>query len=147
MLIESPSAGLLLLATLDHREHFVFTHDQVVLVIDAYFLTGVLAEQDGVALLDVEGDTLTVLVSLAGADSDHLALLRLFLGRIRDDDAADFLFFFLDALHEDAVVERSQSHRCCSPSAALLVEVVLRTHGTIAGSRRSYELAVNMHDC
>ena len=59
---------------------------------------------------DVEGDALAVLVGLAGADSHDLALLRLFLGRVGDDDAADFLFFFLDALHEDAVVERSQSH-------------------------------------
>ena len=57
--------------------------------------------------LTSSGDALAVLVGLAGADGDHLALLRLFLGRVGDDDAADFLFFFLDALHEDAVVERS----------------------------------------
>ena len=72
--------------------------------------------KDGVALLDIEGDALAVLVGLAVADGNDLALLGLFLGGVGDDDAADFLFFFLNALHEDAVVERSQSHRCCSPS-------------------------------
>src|SRR5690606_20829893 len=62
------------------------------------------------ALLDVERDALAVLVGLAGPDGNHRALLRLFLGRVGDDDAADFLLFFLCALHEDAVVKRSQRH-------------------------------------
>ena len=35
---------------------------------------------------------------LAVAGGDDLALLRLFLGGVRDDDPADFLFAFLDAL-------------------------------------------------
>ena len=47
------------------------------------------------------------LSALPAPTRDDLALLRLFLGGVGDDDAADFLFFFLDALHEDAVVERS----------------------------------------
>ena len=64
-----------------------------------------------VAFLDVERDALAVLVGLAGSDGDHLALLRLFLGRVGDDDAANLLLFvFLGALHEDAVVKRSQRH-------------------------------------
>ena len=53
------------------------------------------------------GLTVDVRKDLAGADAHHRALLRLLFGRVRDDDAADFLFAFLDALHEDAVVERS----------------------------------------
>src|SRR5688572_18320162 len=98
---------LLLLAALDHREHFVFAHDQVILAINSYFLSRVLAEQDGVAVLHIERNPLAVLVGLTLADADDFALLGLFLGGVGDDDAADFLFFFLDALHEDAVVERS----------------------------------------
>jgi hypothetical protein len=98
---------LLLLAALNHREHFVFANDQVIFAIDPHFLSRVLPEQDGVALFHIEGNALAVFVGLASAYADDLPLLRLLLGRVRDDDAADFLFFFLDALHEDAVVERS----------------------------------------
>ena len=50
------------------------------------------------------GNALAVVLRLAVADGDDLALLRLFLGGVRDDDSADLLFPFLDALHEDAVV-------------------------------------------
>ena len=74
---------LLLLAALDHREHFVLAHDQVILAVDPDFLSRVLAEQDRVAVLDVERNALAVLVGLAGADGDDLALLRLFLGASR----------------------------------------------------------------
>ena len=41
---------------------------------------------------------------------EHLALLRLFLGRVGDDDPANFLFAFLDAGDDDAVVEGSDLH-------------------------------------
>ena len=43
-------------------------------------------------------------------DGEDLALLRLFLGGVGDDDPADFLFAFLDAADDDAVVERSDFH-------------------------------------
>ena len=41
---------------------------------------------------------------LAVARGDHLAPLRFFLGGIRDDDAADLLFAFVEALNEYPVV-------------------------------------------
>jgi len=41
-------------------------------------------------------------------------LLRLLFGRVGDDDPADFLFAFLDALNNDAVVQRSNVHAVCS---------------------------------
>ena len=63
-----------------------------------------------VAGLDVERDALAVVLDLAGAGRDDLALLGLFLGRVGDDDAADLLFAFLDALDNDAVVQRSYVH-------------------------------------
>ena len=88
----------------NNGEDFVLAHDQVFVAVDLDFLAGILAEQDRVAVLDVERDALAVLVGLAGADGNHLALLRLFLGGVGDDDAPDFLFFFLDAFNEDAVM-------------------------------------------
>src|SRR5262245_16272626 len=80
--------------------------------VDLDLLAGVLAEQDRVAFLDVEREALAVILLLAGADGDDLALLGLLFRRVGDDDPADFLFAFLDALDDDAVVERSYLHLC-----------------------------------
>ena len=86
------------------REDLVLAHDEVLLAVDLDLLAGVLAEQDRVAVLDVERLTLAVVLDLAVADGDHLALLRLFLGGVGDDDPADLLLAFLEALDDDAVV-------------------------------------------
>ena len=84
-------------AVFNDREHFVFAHDEEFLTIELDLLPGILPEQDEVAGLDVERDALAVVLRLAVAGGDDLALLRLFLGGVRDDDPADFLFAFLDA--------------------------------------------------
>ena len=64
--------------------------------------------------LTSSGDARAVVLDLAGADGDDLALLRLFLGGVGDDDPADLLFAFLEALDDDAVVQRSDVHAVCS---------------------------------
>jgi hypothetical protein len=56
-----------------------------------------------------------VVLDFAGACRDHLALLRLLFGGVWDDDPADSLFAFLQALDEDAVVERSDIHGLLTP--------------------------------
>ena len=89
---------------IEHREHFVLAHDEVFLAVDLDFLARVLAEEDGVAVLHVERLTLAVFLDLAVADGDDLALLRLFLGGVGDDDPADLLLAFFEALNDDAVV-------------------------------------------
>src|SRR5713226_5507541 len=89
---------------LDRGEDFVFLHDQVLHVIQLDLLTGVLAKEDGVAGFDVEGYPLAIVVGFAIARGDDLAPLRFFLGGIRNDDAADLLFAFFEALNEDPVV-------------------------------------------
>src|SRR4051812_22424902 len=98
----------------DHGEHFVFAHDEEVLTIELDLLAGVLAEQDEVAGLHVERDALAVVFGLAVARGNDFALLRLFFGGVGDDDSADFLFAFLDASDDDAVVQRSDVHALCS---------------------------------
>src|SRR5213596_2299284 len=80
--VVSPSSAF------DHAEDVLLAHDEVLLAVDLDLRSGVLHEQDLVADLDVEGRQLAVVVHLALADRDHLALLRLLLGGIRDDDAA-----------------------------------------------------------
>jgi hypothetical protein len=68
------------------------------------------AEQNRVPRLDLQRYSLAIVVGLAIASSDHLPLLRLFLGAVGDDDSADLLFAFVEALDEDAVVQRSDIH-------------------------------------
>ena len=57
---------------------------------------------------------------LAVAGGDDLALLGLFLGGVGDDDPADLLFAFLDALDDDAVVQRSDLHGLTPSSVGLV---------------------------
>ena len=82
---------LLLPAAVNDGQHFILAHDEVLLAIELDLLARVLAEEDQIARLDIEGDTLAVVVHLAIARRDDLALLRLLFGRVRDDDPADFL--------------------------------------------------------
>src|SRR5512136_2193615 len=95
---------------LDHAEDVVLAHDQVLLAVDLHLGPGVLAEEDPVADLHVERLQLAVLADLALAHGDHLALGRLLLGRVGDDDAALGLLLFLDALHDDAVLKGTDLH-------------------------------------
>jgi hypothetical protein len=44
------------------------------------------------------------------ADGDHLGLLRLLLGGVRNDDAPPNLLFLLNALHQDPIVQRTDIH-------------------------------------
>ena len=74
-----------------------FVHDQEILAVELDLGAGPLAEQDAVALLDVERHQRAPLVAGARADGDDLAFHRLFLGGVGNDDAALGLAFFFDA--------------------------------------------------
>src|SRR5882724_8793933 len=74
--------------------------------VDLDLRPGILAEQNGLADLDVERRQLAVVVDLALADGDHLTLLRLLLGGIGDDDAAlGLLHRVFEALYDDAILK------------------------------------------
>src|SRR5262245_12918456 len=80
-------------------------------VVDFHFRAGVLPDQDAIADLHLHRDALAVLVEAPRADGDDLALERLLLRRIRDDDSA---FHFLLGFHpadQYAVIERLHLHR------------------------------------
>jgi len=47
----------------------------------------------------------------AGPDGDDLALLRLLLGSVGDDDAAGGLLLFFQTLDDHAIVQGTQIHR------------------------------------
>ena len=92
------SGSLLARGLLDQHAHDVtLLHDQVLDAVDLDLGPRPLAEQHPVAGLDVERDELAGLVAAARADGDRLALLRLLLGGVRNDDAAGRLLLGIDA--------------------------------------------------
>src|ERR1700682_1655988 len=87
-----------------------FLHDQQLLAIELDLGAGPLAEQHAVADLEVDRDQLASFVAATRADGGDFALRGLFLGTIRNDDAASGFVFGIDALDHDAVVERTEFH-------------------------------------
>src|SRR5580704_12037911 len=89
---------------LDDAEDFFFAHDEEVFAVELDLCARVLAEEDVIAGLDVEGEGLAFVVGLALADGDDLAFLRLLLGGVGDDDAAADGLALFDAADQDAVM-------------------------------------------
>src|SRR2546422_9948801 len=95
---------------LENGEDVFLAHDEVFLVVDLDLGARILTEQDLVAGLHVQRDLLAVVADLARPDGDHLALLRLLLGGVRDDDRASFDFLLLQTFDHDAIVQRTHLH-------------------------------------
>src|SRR5262249_5692481 len=100
--------------TLEDSHDVAFLHDQILDSVELDLGAGPLAEQNTVTGLDVERDKRALLVAGTRTDSDDLAFHRLFLGRVRNDDAALGLLFFRDALDHDAIVKRTELHAAAS---------------------------------
>src|ERR1017187_10162877 len=97
-------------AAFDHAHDVGFLHDQEILTIDFHFGARPLAEQHGVADLEVDRDQLAGFVAATGADGDDLALRGLLFGGVRDNDATGSLFLGIYALDDYAVVKRAELH-------------------------------------
>src|SRR5581483_6714450 len=106
--------------TFEDSHDVAFLHDQVLDAVELDLGAGPLAEQDAIAGLDVERDERALLVASARTDGDDLAFHRLFLGRVRNDDAALGLLFLRDALDHDAIVKRTELHAAASISPGCL---------------------------
>src|SRR5690606_19585756 len=91
-----------------------FLHDQQILALELDLRAGPFSEQHHVADLDIERDQLTLLVAYARANGDYLALLRLLLCGVGNDDAAGGLFVRLDPPNQDTVVQRTELHEASS---------------------------------
>ena len=63
-----------------------------------------------VADLNVHRHKAAGFITFAGTDGDHFALIRLFAGRVRNDDAEGGRRFGLKALDDDAVMQRTDLH-------------------------------------
>ena len=103
----------------DLGEHVRLAQDEQVLAVDRDLGAAVLGVEDLVALGDVERAALAVLVDRAVADGEDLALLRLLLGGVGEDDAARGRLLLLDRL------ARSAGRRGASASCADLRELDL----------------------
>src|SRR5262249_38962655 len=121
----------------------VLAQDQVLHVVDLDFGAGVLADEDAVALLDVEGKLLAFLVDLALADGDDLRLHRLLLRGVRDDDAALLRLAALETLDQDPIVKWPNLHETSSCEVGCLRRPA-RRFLTAAGRRI---LALLLDEC
>src|ERR1700761_5630457 len=71
-------------------------HDQQLLAIELDFGARPFAEQHAITNLEVDRDQLAGFVAAARTDSRDFALRGLFLGAVRNDDAASCLLFSVD---------------------------------------------------
>src|SRR3954447_20558177 len=87
------------------------TEDEQLLAVDLDLRAAVLGVQDLVTLRDVERDALLALVvPLAVAHGDDLALLGLLLGGVRQDDAAGGGLLLLDGLDDQSIAQGLELH-------------------------------------
>src|SRR4030042_1639728 len=85
---------------------------------DLDLVSRVLGEEPPVTLVHVERTQRAIFSESPFAHRDHLALLGLLLGGVGDDDSTLGLLLFLDASHQDSVVQRSHLHGSILPSVA-----------------------------
>src|SRR4051794_34316583 len=99
----------------DDRENVAGREDQVVLAAELDLGATVLGVDDLVADGDIERDAVAVVVDAAGAHGDDLALLRLLLGGVGDDQTGSSGLLSLDLLDDDAILERLDGDRHVDP--------------------------------
>src|SRR6185436_19175638 len=96
---------------LDLGEDVGLTEDEEILAVHRDLRAAVLGVEDLVALRDVERNALLALVvPLAVTDGKDLALLRLLLGRVGQDDAAGGRRVLLDGLDDQAIAQGLELH-------------------------------------
>src|SRR5882672_4138392 len=105
------SSGLPLRGGLvEHAHDVALLHDQELDAVELDLGARPLAEQHPVADLEIDRDQLAGFVTAARTDRRDFALGGLFLGAVRNDDAASCLLFGVDALDHNAVVKRTEFH-------------------------------------
>src|SRR3978361_374169 len=114
---------------------------QKILSVDLDLGAGPFAEQDAVTGPHVERYDFAGFVAGAGTDGDDLALLRFFLGGVRDDDAALGLLLAVEAAQQHAIVQGSQGHRDRSSSVNRLWRTVVASGPTIVRCVRARSLS------
>src|SRR5262249_7178855 len=96
----------------DHPHDVGFLHDQIFDPINLDFGARPLAEQDRLADFDINRDELAALVAAAWTDGNDLALHRLLLSCVGNDDAALGFGVFFNATHDHAIMQWTKLHGC-----------------------------------
>src|SRR3984957_12151903 len=110
---EQAASGRLFLrgaCALDHTHDVGLLRDQKVLTVDLDLGAGPFAEQHPVARFEVKRNELAAFVPSARSHGDDLALLRLLLDGVGNDDAALRLVLSFNAADDDAVVQGTEFH-------------------------------------
>ena len=79
-------------------------HDQEILAVDLDLGAGPFAEQHAIACLEVDRNELAGFVATTRTDGDNLALRRLLLGAVGDEDAASGLGIGINTLDNNTIV-------------------------------------------
>src|SRR5580698_9650576 len=95
---------------LHHGHDVFFAHHEQFVAVDLDGLACVLAEQDAVTHLHVECDLCTLVVTLARADCQNFALIRLFCCGFGDHDARRSLGFLIQTFDDHAIMQRTKVH-------------------------------------
>src|SRR5213592_4624610 len=90
----------------NNREHIGLAKDQVLFGVDCDFGAAVLSVENLVSDLELHRNS-DVLLEPAGTDRDDLALLRLFLGGVGNEESTAHLLRVLERLDYDAIGEGS----------------------------------------
>src|SRR5690349_12053828 len=98
-------------ALLLHDGEDVFlAHDEQFFAVDLDCLSGILAKQHTVTDLDIQRTYLTAFEDFAVAHSQDFALIRLLSRGFRENDAGRSFGFLVEALDDDAIVQRTKCH-------------------------------------
>src|SRR5829696_5093993 len=108
---------------LDLGQDVRLAQDEQVLAVDLDLRPAVLRVQDLVALGHVERHALTVVVELAVADGEDLALLGLLLGGVGKDETGCGRLLFLDRPDDQAIAEGLELHASEPPLGLLALSV------------------------
>src|SRR5580692_3590396 len=95
---------------LHHGHDVFFAHHEQFVAVDLDGLACVLAEQDAVTNFHVEGDLCAFVVTLARADCQNFALIRLFCCGFGDHDARRSLGFLIQTFDDHAIMQRTKVH-------------------------------------
>src|SRR5205809_1112759 len=86
----------------NNREHIGLAKDQVLFGVDCDFGAAVLPVENLVSDLELHRDS-DILLKASGTNRDDLALLRLLLGGVGDEESTAHLLRILERLDDDAI--------------------------------------------
>src|SRR6202051_3686121 len=117
-----------------HAHDVALLHDQEFFAVELDLGARPFAEQHAVADLEVDRDQFAGFVAATRADGGDFALRGLFLGPVRNDNAASGLLFGIDTLDHNAVVKRTEFH-----AILLFVILILDWQSQVASANYQYK--------